>query len=225
MRRISAIELDIRLKDEGVPMTAEDVIAAAEAMTSEWCNADSERAKRRVDQLVDINGHRLDTMPESGSGWVRCHECGRVADVASEKYWSKVSCNRNRWVPEAKCNMGQYMNEKGAVDCLDCNPGLYQNVSGHETCKICAKGQHQPLPGNESCVKCNAGQYMSQKGAVNCLPCIPGTYQVAIGLYDCKACAKGQHQHLPGKASCIECNIFSIQKSIFSIMQCLNNVS
>ena len=55
MRRISAIELDIRLKDEGVPMTAENVIAAAEAMTNEWCNADSERAKRRIDQLIDVN--------------------------------------------------------------------------------------------------------------------------------------------------------------------------
>ena len=96
MKRISAIELDIRLKDEGVPMTAENVIAAAEAMTNEWCNADTERAKRRVDQLIDVNGHRLDTMPDSGSGWVRCHECGRVAHIASDKYWSKVSCNQNR---------------------------------------------------------------------------------------------------------------------------------
>ena len=68
MKRISAIELDIRLKDEGVPMTAENVIAAAEAMTSEWCNADNERAKRRLDQLIERNGHRLDTMPRVREG-------------------------------------------------------------------------------------------------------------------------------------------------------------
>ena len=49
-------------------------------------------------------------MPDSGSGWVRCHECGRVADVASDKYWSKVSCNQNRWVPEAKTQWKQYAN-------------------------------------------------------------------------------------------------------------------
>ena len=91
-------------------MTADNVIAAAEAMTNEWCNADSERAKRRVDQLIDVNGHRLDTMPDSGSGWVRCHECGRVADIASDKYWSKVSCNQNRWIPEAKTPLRQYSN-------------------------------------------------------------------------------------------------------------------
>ena len=37
LKRTSAIELDIRLHDEGVPITAESIIASAEAIADERC--------------------------------------------------------------------------------------------------------------------------------------------------------------------------------------------
>ena len=73
LKRTSAIEMDIRMNDEGVPITAENIIAAAEAVANERCEKERERFKRCLDSINDTNGHTLD--PE----FRRVTEIGRAS--------------------------------------------------------------------------------------------------------------------------------------------------
>ena len=50
LKRASAIEMDIRLHDEGVPITAESIIASVEAVAEERCMKEEERFKRCIEK-------------------------------------------------------------------------------------------------------------------------------------------------------------------------------
>ena len=96
LKRTSAIEMDIRMHDEGVPVTAESITAAAEPVAEERCVREKERFKRCIESIKDVNGHILYPEPDPDTGWARCQECGRVPNIKSDRFWSRVSCNTNR---------------------------------------------------------------------------------------------------------------------------------
>jgi len=57
---------------------------------------EEERFKRSIDSIKDVNGHTLDPKPDPETGWARCLECGRIANIKSDRFWARVSCNTNR---------------------------------------------------------------------------------------------------------------------------------
>ena len=64
-------------------MTAEDIIAAAEAQTEDSCREAEEASRRKTDQLIDINGHRLDPIEGADGKRVRCLESAGAAPGAA----------------------------------------------------------------------------------------------------------------------------------------------
>ena len=52
--------------------------------------------KRKTENLLKVNGHKLKPIEGTDTGWVRCTECARTAGGSSDGYWTKASCNRNQ---------------------------------------------------------------------------------------------------------------------------------
>ena len=50
--------------------------------------------KRKNDSLLRANGHKLQPIADTDTGWVRCTGCARTVGGMSDKYWSSHSCNR-----------------------------------------------------------------------------------------------------------------------------------
>ena len=72
LKRISAIEMDIRNKDERVPDTVEGIIAAAASQAQTWCAESTMRTKRKIELLEGEHGHRL-REPDDNDEWCRCN--------------------------------------------------------------------------------------------------------------------------------------------------------
>ena len=66
LKRLSAIEMDIRNKDEGTTDTVE-----GQAQT--WCAESEMRTKRKIELMEGEHGHRLRELEEDGE-WCRCRE-------------------------------------------------------------------------------------------------------------------------------------------------------
>ena len=52
--------------------------------------------KRKIENLLTVNGHKPQLIEGTDTGWVRCTECAGTARGSSDGYWSRVSCNRNQ---------------------------------------------------------------------------------------------------------------------------------
>lgn len=66
--------------------------------------------KRKIDNLMRINGHKLTPIAETDTGWVRCTECARTACGMSDGYWSTVGCNKKQCIPAECWSRKGYMN-------------------------------------------------------------------------------------------------------------------
>ena len=75
---------------------AEGILAKAEAMTADRTEDTETGMKRKIENLLKVNGHKLQPIEGADTGRVRCTECARTAWGSSDGYWSRVSCNRNQ---------------------------------------------------------------------------------------------------------------------------------
>ena len=96
IKRTSAIELHIRENQEERSDTAEGLLAKAEAATDDRTEEIEAGTKRKIECLMQPNGHKLKRIEGTDTGWMRCTECGRTAGGTSDEYWTRVSCNKNQ---------------------------------------------------------------------------------------------------------------------------------
>ena len=82
MKRMSAIAEHIRNTEEEEEGTAGGILAKAEApmVAIEDINTGT---KRKIDELLKVNGHRLQPIEGSANDWMQCAECARVASATS----------------------------------------------------------------------------------------------------------------------------------------------
>ena len=71
-------------------------MAKAEAATADKTEEIETGTKRKIECLMQTNGHKLRGIEGTDTGWVRCTECGRTAGGSSEDYWAEISCNKNQ---------------------------------------------------------------------------------------------------------------------------------
>ena len=118
IKRISAIELHIRNSDDDIGDTAEGIFAKAEAQTADQTEEIEAGMKRKIDSLRRVNGHKLQPITDTDTGWVRCTECARTVGGMSDKYWPSNSCNRNQctasecWSRKGYMNLSRQKNER-----------------------------------------------------------------------------------------------------------------
>ena len=110
VERISAMKLHIRSSEEDLGETAEGVFAKAEAQTADQIEETEACMKRKIDNLLKVNGHKLRPIAGTYTGLVRCTECAITTGVLSDGYWSRVSCNSNQCASSECWSRKGYMN-------------------------------------------------------------------------------------------------------------------
>ena len=75
IKRTSAIELHIRESQDERCDTAEGMMAKAEAATADKTEEIEAGTKRKIECLMQTNGHTLRGIEGTDTGWVRCTEC------------------------------------------------------------------------------------------------------------------------------------------------------
>lgn len=95
IKRISSIELHIRNSDDDLGDTAEGFLAKAEAQPANQTEEIETGMKRKIGNLLRVNGHKLRPIADTDTGWVRC---AITAGGMSDSYWSSNSCNRNQCI-------------------------------------------------------------------------------------------------------------------------------
>ena len=121
-----------------------------------------------------------------------------------------------------KCDVGQYMNKEGAVNCLACNPGDFQNKTGAEFCRNCVKSTFTNSSGMSSCYACRVGE-KAEQGSVKCTKCEAGEAGTGDGgtcekcaagqsrkstdetTTSCTPCKRGEYQEQKGQTTCYKC--------------------
>lgn len=68
VKRISAIELHIRRSEEDLGDAAEGIFAKAEAQTTDQTAETETGMKRKIDNLLKVNGHKLRRIAGTGTG-------------------------------------------------------------------------------------------------------------------------------------------------------------
>ena len=86
IKRTSAIEMHIRENQDDRCDTSEGLLAKAEAATADKTEEIKTGTKRKIDCLMQTNGHKLKRIEGTDTGWVRCTECGRTAGGSSDDY-------------------------------------------------------------------------------------------------------------------------------------------
>ena len=94
IKRTSAIKLHIRSNDDDLGDTAEDIFANAEAQTANQTEEIEAGMKRKIDNLLRVNGHKLRPISDTDTGWARCTEFARTVGGMSDIYWSSNRCSK-----------------------------------------------------------------------------------------------------------------------------------
>ena len=155
----------------------------------------------------------------SNSGYQFCYIC------FSGKYHFKDTSTGSQ---ECKtCNIGQYQNELGQLQCKDCligqsategstkcvscDAGMYSNTVG-QACQKCEMGLYRNGgTAATKCTKCEKGRYNELEKQAACKGCEAGKYSSEIGLdaeTKCSLCNAGTYSKAVGatsKLSCIDC--------------------
>ena len=88
--------MHIRNNEGDLGDTAEGISAKAEAQTADQTEEAEAGMKRKIEDLLKVNGHKLRPITGTDTGWVRYTECARTAGGMSDGYWSRVSCSKKQ---------------------------------------------------------------------------------------------------------------------------------